>query len=124
MPTTLLFLIPLATPQPLAAGADSSKKNDTPAPSVEARMRIDGLNNGNATPIFSFSLGATNTDSSSGVGGGAGKVTFANLVVSKMLDGDSVPLLQAAATGQIFRNLVIEVFAVGSSVPFAIYTFE
>src|SRR5262245_42470600 len=101
------------------------KKNETPAPTVSAQMRIDGLNGGNATPIVSFSLGATNSASaSSGSGGGSGKVTFANLVVSKLLDGDSVPLLQAAATGQVFRNLVIEVFAAGSSVPFAIYTFE
>ncbi len=87
-------------------------------------MRIDGLNGNNATPIFSFSLGATNSVSTSGGGGGAGKVTFANLVVSKMLDGDSVPLLQAAATGQVLRNLVIDVFVAGRNVPFATYTFE
>src|SRR6185295_2598921 len=95
-----------------------------PTPTVNARMRIDTLNSGNPTPIFSFSLGATSSVSSGGAGGGAGKVTFANLVVSKMLDADSVPLLQAAATGQIFRSLVIEVLASGSNEPFATYTFE
>jgi len=98
--------------------------NATPAPTVNARMKIDTLNSGNPTPIFSFSLGANSSVSSGGAGGGAGKVTFANLVVSKMLDADSVPLLQAAATGQIFRSLVIEVLPVGGSDPFAIYTFE
>ena len=90
---------------------------------VNARMRIDGLNSNNLTPIFSFTLGATNSVSASGAGGGAGKVSFANLVVSKMLDGDSVPLLQAAATGQVLRSLVIEVLDAGGT-PFATYTFE
>src|SRR5262249_49487509 len=85
------------------------KKNETPAPTVSAQMTIDSLNGGNTTPIVSFSLGATNSASTAS-GGGAGKVTFANLVVSKLLDGDSVPLLQAAATGQVFKSLVIEVF--------------
>jgi type VI protein secretion system component Hcp len=99
--------------------------NAPPTPTVHAQMRIDGFNSNNATPIFGFSLGATNsTSTSSGGGAGAGKVVFANLVVSKMLDGDSVPLLQAAATGQILKNLVIDVFAAGSSVPFATYTFD
>jgi len=87
-------------------------------------MRIDGLNSNNPTPIFSFSLGATNSITTSGGGAGTGKVTFANLVVSKMLDGDSVPLLQAASTGQVLRTLVIDVFAAGSNVPFATYTFD
>ena len=111
------------------AGRDGRDGRDgagsvAPVPTVNAQMRIDGLNSNNATPIFSFSLGATNSGASSAGGAGASKVTFANLVVSKMLDGDSVPLLQAAATGQVLRTLVIDVFAAGSNVPFAIYTFE
>jgi len=44
--------------------------------------------------------------------------------VSKTLDDDSVPLLQAAATGQVLRQLTIEVVAIGASAPFAAYTFE
>ena len=100
----------------------SVRQNERPAPAVAVQMRIDSLNGNNPTPIFSFSLGATNSASTSGAG--AGKVTFSDLVVSKMLDGDSVPLLQAAATGQVFRNLVIEVSSVGNSAPFATYTFE
>lgn len=103
-------------------GRDGSA-NVPPTPTVNARMRIDGLNSNNLTPIFSFTLGATNSVSASGAGGGAGKVSFANLVVSKMLDGDSVPLLQAAATGQVLRSLVIEVLDAGGT-PFATYTFE
>ena len=98
--------------------------NAPPAPVVTAQMKIDSLNGNNPTPILGFSLGAANSVSTAGGGGGAGKVTFSNLVVSKMLDGDSVPLLQAAATGQHLKNLVIDVFAAGSSVPFATYTFE
>lgn len=100
------------------------KPTETARPIVNAQMRIDTLNGNNPTTIFAFSLGATNSSSSTENGGGAGRPTFANLTVSKMLDADSVPLLQAAATGQIFRRLVIDVFAAGSTVPFATYTFE
>lgn len=106
-------------------GKDGNGKHDErPGPTVAVQMRIDGLNGNNATPIQSFSLGATNSASTTGTGGGVGKTTFSDLLVSKSLDGDSVPLLQAAATGQIFKSLAIEVFHTGSSVPFAVYTFE
>ena len=120
----VLFLGLAFGPRLLAATVSdvNVKPNERPAPTVATQMRIDGLNGNNPTPIFTFSLGATNSASTSGAG--AGKVTFSDLVVSKMLDGDSVPLLQAAATGQVFRSLVIEVSNVGSNVPFATYTFE
>ena len=111
------------------AGRDGRDGRDgdpgTPPPSVTAQMRIDGVNGGTATPIGSFSLGATDTAStSSGGGAGSGKVTFSNLIVTKTLDGDSVPLLQAASTGQVLSRLSIDVFNVGSATPFATYTFE
>src|SRR5215471_12955438 len=99
--------------------------NNAPPPTVTAQMRIDGVNSGSATPITSFSLGATDTvTTGGGAGGGAGKVTFSNLVVTKTVDGDSVPLLQAASTGQILPRLSIDVFNAGSSTPFATYTFD
>ncbi len=95
-----------------------------PPPAVTAQMRIDGVNGGSATPIAAFTLGATDSAStSSGSGGGSGRVTFSNLVVTKTLDGDSVPLLQAASTGQTLAALSIDVFNAGSSTPFATYTF-
>jgi type VI protein secretion system component Hcp len=93
-----------------------------PPLAVSAQMQIDGFNGNNPTPIASFSVGATS--SVAGGGGGAGKVTFADLVVNKMLDADSVPLLQAAATGQIIKSLSIQVFTGNSNAPFATYTFE
>ena len=60
-----------------AAGRDGRDGRDgagnvPPAPVVNAQMKIDGLNGNNPTPIFSFSLGATNTVSTSS-GGGAGR---------------------------------------------------
>lgn len=108
-----------AVSQVHAAAATDLKQN------VAAQLRIDGVNDGRPTPITSFTLGATDTLSvSSGAGGGAGKVTFSNLVIAKTLDGDSVPLLQAASTGQSLRSVSIDVFAGGGSTPFATYTFE
>jgi type VI protein secretion system component Hcp len=93
-------------------------------PAVRAQMRIDGVNGNNPTPIVTFSLGAANTVSVSDGGAGAGKVTFSNLVVSKLLDGFSVPLLQATATGQLLRTVVIDVIPAGKNAPAATYTFE
>ena len=98
--------------------------NNTPPQTVTAQMRIDGVNSGAATPISAFTLGATDTVSTTTAGGGASKVTFSNLVVTKTLDGVSVPLLQAASTGQHLATLSIDVFNAGSATPFATYTFE
>jgi type VI secretion system secreted protein Hcp len=96
-----------------------------PAPSVTMTMKVDGMNGNNPTPIQAFSLGASNTgDLSSGGGGGAGKVDFQNLNVIKLLDGMSVPLLSAAATGKHITNVTIDVFQIGSSTPFATYVFQ
>jgi len=96
-----------------------------PAAIVELQMKVDGMNGNNPTPIQQFSLGATNTGgSASGGGGGAGKASFQDLVVTKMLDGLSLPLLSAAATGMHLKNVEIDVFDVGSSIPFATYVFE
>jgi len=50
-------------------------------------------------------------------------VSFSALNVTKMLDGLSVPLLRAAATGQHFPHVTIEVFEAGQTPPFATYTF-
>ena len=109
----------------LAAAATSGSVHAAPAASgVVLQMRISGINDNNPTTIQSFSLGATDTLSTSGSGGGAGRVSFANLAVSKGLDADSVPLLQAATTGQVLKSVVIDVFASRDAAPFATYTFE
>jgi type VI secretion system secreted protein Hcp len=96
-----------------------------PAPTVSMTMKVDSMNGNNPTPIKAFSIGATNTgDLSSGGGGGAGKVDFQNLNVSKLLDGMSVPLLTAAATGKHIKDVTIDVFEIGNSAPFATYVFQ
>lgn len=96
-----------------------------PAPTLLMQMTVDDMNNNNPTPIQAFSLGATNSgDVVFGGGGGTGKVDFQSLNVAKMLDGMSVSLLTAAATGEHISDVKIEVFSIGSSTPFAIYKFE
>ena len=114
---TSLGLAAVAIDRPVHAAAAST--------GVVLQMRIAGINDNNPAAIQSFSLGATDTlGTSTGSGGGAGKVSFANLAVSKGLDADSVPLLQAAATGQVLKTLVIDVFASHDGAAFATYTFE
>jgi type VI protein secretion system component Hcp len=81
------------------------------------------MNGNNPTPIQKFSLGATNTPLSSS-GGGTTRSVFKDVVVTKMLDGLSVPLLTAAAKGTQIAELNIEVFEIGKSAPFATYKFE
>jgi type VI secretion system secreted protein Hcp len=89
------------------------------------QMTVDGMNGNSPTPIQAFSLGGSNTGtSSSGGGAGAGKASFSDLNVNKFIDGLSVPLLKAVATGQHIRTVKIEVFEVGSQAPFAVYTFS
>jgi type VI protein secretion system component Hcp len=94
-------------------------------PTGTLQMTVDGMNGDLPTPIFSFSMGATNSGTVSGGGGGsAGRATFQDLAVSKQLDAMSVDLLSAAATGEHISDVKIEVFAIGSSSPFATYTFR
>ena len=96
-----------------------------PAPTMSLQMTVDGLNGNNPTPILNFGLGATNPGSTStGGGSGSGRVTFQDLAVTKMLDGMSVALMSAAATGTHLKTVKIEAFAIGESTPFAVYVFE
>jgi type VI secretion system secreted protein Hcp len=109
------------------AGRDGRDAEGPPAPApvVSMQMTVDGMNSNNPTPIQAFSLGGTNTGtSSSGGGGGAGKASFSDLNVSKFIDGLSVPLLKAVATGEHIKTVKIEVFEIGSQTPFAVYTFS
>jgi type VI secretion system secreted protein Hcp len=111
------------------AGRDGRDGRDgtgpaTPAPTVAMTMTVDAMNGNNPTPIQAFTIGATNTGAVSGGGGGTGKVDFQNLSVIKFLDGMSVQLLSAAATGRHIKDVKIEVFQIGTSTPFATYTFQ
>jgi len=93
-----------------------------PAPTVTLDMSIE---TGPALPITKFSFGEMNTTTdTTGGGGGAGKVTFSNVTVNKMLDASTVQLLHAAAVGQHLSKVTIQAFMVGNSTPFAIYQFD
>ena len=97
-----------------------------PAPTITLQMTVDSVNGNTPTPIMAFSLGGTNTTTiGSGTGGaGAGKASFSDLNVLKSVDVLSVPLLKAMSLGQHFDFVKVEMFEVGSGVPFATYTFS
>lgn len=60
------------------------------------------------TPVYGFTFGATNTISSvPGGGGGAGRVSFSELSVTKLPDAISAALLQDVATGRHLKYLEI-----------------
>jgi type VI secretion system secreted protein Hcp len=55
--------------------------------------------------VAAWSLGVTNSGSThSGGGGGAGRATFTDLAVTKLLDKASPPLMLAVATGRHLRS--------------------
>jgi type VI protein secretion system component Hcp len=98
-----------------------------PPVTVVGQMSVTGLtgiSSNDVTPIFALSLGATNTATSGGSGGGAGKPSFQDVSLTKMLDGFSVPLLRATTTGQHVPAVQIEMFHAPATVPFAIYLFR
>jgi type VI secretion system secreted protein Hcp len=67
---------------------------------------IQGTRPDNAIEISSFSWGASQAASqSSGSGGGAGKVRFHDLTITKTTDAASPKLMQACASGQHFPTV-------------------
>jgi len=100
-----------------------------PAPVITAQMTLEtvaaspGIVGPN--PIINFTLGGSNntTIGSATGGAGAGKISFAPLKVTKMLDGMSPVLLSHMATGNHFKEVKIEVFGAGN-VLLATYRFK
>jgi type VI protein secretion system component Hcp len=108
------------------AGRDGRDGRDatgpaTPPMTLTGTLFIDDNDFGPATPILAFSLGATNSGTVFGGGGGAGKVDFSNFNLTKLLDGYSLPLLQKTATGEHLKQVRIELFDHGAATPFATY---
>jgi type VI secretion system secreted protein Hcp len=73
----------------------------------EAFVKIDGIAGESDDPqhfgevdVKSFAIDAKNTPSTSGGGGGAGKVAFGNARFAKLYDASSPKLLLRTATGQ------------------------
>jgi type VI protein secretion system component Hcp len=54
--------------------------------------------------------------------GASGKANFADFYVTKMIDAFSVPLLHVAELGDSIADVKIEIFEVGGTTAFAIYT--
>lgn len=100
-----------------------------PTPVISAQMTLDSADPDTDTvgpiPIINFTLGGTNaTTIGSGSGGaGAGKLSFAPLTVTKMLDAASPLLLSHMATGHHFTEVKIEVFSANNA-PLATYKFK
>ena len=93
----------------------------TPAPVITAQMTLEGIvpHAGifGPTPIINFNLGGVNdtTIGSATGGAGAGKIAFAPLKVTKMLDSISALLLTHMASGAHFKEVKIEVFGAGDT---------
>ncbi|MEQ1731226.1 MAG: type VI secretion system tube protein Hcp, partial [Vicinamibacterales bacterium] len=100
-------------------GSDAS----APAPKTEMSMKISDISDFEA-PVLAFSLGGENPATPSGAG--QGKANFTDLVVTKMVDALSVPMLKAVGEGKQYRDLVLSVFEVRELllIPIGKYTFS
>jgi type VI secretion system secreted protein Hcp len=96
---------------------------------VDAFADIDGIpgesvnaRHADEIDVFSLSWCVTNAGDVGG-GGGAGRPTFDNLVLGKHTDLATVPLVEAAATGQQIQDAVITLERAGAT-PFAFLVIE
>jgi type VI secretion system secreted protein Hcp len=82
-----------------------------PSAGAAGTLSIEGLEGASALEVQSYSWGVTNqaTVGTPGGGGGAGKATFSDLVVTRPVDSVSPRLVAAAATGQHFDSATLEV---------------
>jgi type VI secretion system secreted protein Hcp len=94
-----------------AFGGPAQVAQAAPSASTAGTLSIEGLQGGSALEVDSYSWGVTNpaTVGTPGGGGGAGKATFSDLVVTRPVDSVSPRLVAAAATGQHFDSATLEV---------------
>lgn len=114
---------------PTGAQGPAAEVPPGPAPVITAQMTLETVDASpgiiGPNPIINFTLGGlNNTTIGSATGGaGTGKVSFAPLNVTKMLDGMSPVLLTHLASGNHFKEVKIEVFGAGN-VLIATYKFK
>jgi type VI secretion system Hcp family effector len=66
-----------------------------------------GLDHSNHAPVASMSLGAQNSATATGTGGGTGKVSFSDIALSRTMDKFSPGLYKAVLDGKHVRNVVL-----------------
>ena len=93
---------------------------EAPGSQVIGEISIDGITLAPA-PIYAFGVGGTQSGTVVGGGGGAGKVTFSDVRVTKEIDASSPQLFLALATGQHIKVAIVTVFHAGTTVPAAVY---
>jgi type VI secretion system secreted protein Hcp len=106
---------------PGAPGSPFGGPPPNPAAASDYQLEIDGnkgessdRNHKDTIEIESFSWGVTNSGAhSSGGGGGAGKVSFSDISVTKLVDKSSPLLFKRAATGQHIKKATLFVRKAG-----------
>jgi hypothetical protein len=93
---------------------------EAPGSHIIGEITIDGITVAPAA-IYGFALGGTQSADIGGGGGGAGKVTFTDVRVTKEIDASSPQLFLALASGQHIKVAVVTVFHAGTTVPAAVY---
>jgi len=84
-------------------------------------LQIDSLGGGAVGPIYSFGFEVTNSATSQGGGGGAGKATLTDVQVSRLPDAISPLLFRAGLTGTHIPVVRIGVFGASKTAPESTY---
>ena len=104
-------------------GAAGSSGAGVPGQILVGQLELTGY--ALPTQIRSFVFGATNSGSTEvGGGGGAGKVSFSDISISKLVDQSSPKLLLDLAQGKHIAEAKITVYQLGTKDPAAIYTLD
>jgi type VI secretion system secreted protein Hcp len=99
----------------LVTGLFAMMSSGSAMAAVNAYLLVDGIKGGstsreNAIDLLSFSQGVSRivaTTAGAGAGARAGKVACSDLSIMKVVDVASVPLIQAAFTGQIIPHVTV-----------------
>jgi len=97
----------------------------TAAAGPKGKLVVENLGGpGEATkmPIRDYSWGIKNATTTTSGGAGAGKATFEDLTIEKLVDDNSVALARAVATGVHFPSATVTIYQPGTTTPQSIFT--
>ncbi len=125
IPVLALVLVAVALSS-LPQQARQLRTKPVAAGDPKGRLVVEDLGGpGEATriPIRTYSWGITQSGSTAtGGGAGAGKATFDDFTIEKLLDTSSVPLARAATQGIPFPSATATIYKPGTTTPQSVFT--
>lgn len=97
--------------------------NSTSTPTDRITYKVTGTGfTATEQELFSFQNGSSRSVSGTpGSGGTVGQINFTDLALTKVMDSNSVQILEAQMKGTLFSDVEIKFYATGSSSPYVSY---